>query len=351
MVRDNVTAMLLGAAMVPNNVLRVMCDVMAGLARLVLEYIDWLAKQLLPDSAEREWLDRHGQIWLVNSDGTVGRKMPTLASGALLCTGQPGFVIPIGSRFGALTADATAFQYETLNQIALDQNGNATVNVRAIEPGSGGNIPAGSTINFSTAVTGVNGTATVVSLQGGTEEESDDELRARVLLRIRNPPMGGDQTDYVQWALAVPGVSRAWCFPNEMGIGTVTVRFMMDELRVANNGFPIDQDVAAVQGYLDTVRPVAVKDFWAEAPIPYPINLVIANLDSDDTGTEGNILVSLQTMFNQRAMPGQTWFRAWTDTAITTAGGVNSYDIISPVGEVFMPSPGYMPTIGTIQYQ
>jgi uncharacterized phage protein gp47/JayE len=81
----------------------------------------------------------------------------------------------------------------------------------------------------------------VVQLTGGTDQETDDELRLRVLTRIRQPPMGGDADDYVAWALAVPGVTRAWCSPLEMGIGTVTVRVMCDDLRATGdpmtNGF------------------------------------------------------------------------------------------------------------------
>src|SRR6516225_4916300 len=86
MTRDN-TAAILATATVPkqqilatlnrqatigNSVLRVMCDAMSGLAHLTLKYLDWLSLQFLPDTAETEWLDRHGAIWLVNADGTVG---------------------------------------------------------------------------------------------------------------------------------------------------------------------------------------------------------------------------------------------------------------------------------------
>src|SRR6516162_8149545 len=81
MVRDDVTTSLQGAAVVGNTVLRVMADAQAGLARLILKYIDWLALQLMPDTAETEWLDRHGQIWLVNADGSTGRKLATPATG------------------------------------------------------------------------------------------------------------------------------------------------------------------------------------------------------------------------------------------------------------------------------
>src|SRR5215471_18672447 len=94
LVRDAVNASLPGAdATVPNSVLRVLSDNQGALCHLTLQYIDWLALQLLPDTAETEWLDRHGQIWLVNSDGTTGRKVPTLASGTVTFTGTLGAIV------------------------------------------------------------------------------------------------------------------------------------------------------------------------------------------------------------------------------------------------------------------
>src|SRR5215471_5431972 len=88
LVRDGVRASLPGAdASIPNSVLRVLSDSMGALCHLTLQYIDWLALQLLPDTAEREWLDRHGNIWLTNSDGTTGRKLATLATGSVTLTG------------------------------------------------------------------------------------------------------------------------------------------------------------------------------------------------------------------------------------------------------------------------
>src|ERR1700741_241967 len=100
LVRDAVAASLPGAdANVPNSVLRVLSDNQGALCHLTLQYIDWLALQLLPDTAETEWLDRHGQIWLVNADGSTGRKMATLSSGTGSFQGLiDGSVIPAGTQ-------------------------------------------------------------------------------------------------------------------------------------------------------------------------------------------------------------------------------------------------------------
>jgi uncharacterized phage protein gp47/JayE len=203
-------------------------------------------------------------------------------------------------------------------------------------------------MSLSLTVPGADGTATVVLMDGGTDMESDDELRARVLLRIRQPPMGGDQNDYVEWALSYPGVTRAWCYPLEMGIGTVTVRFMMDGLRAANGGFPLPDDVAALADYLNSVRPVAVKDFFIESPIPSPVNLRITYLDIDNASTRAAIENSLLNTFLLRSVPGQTWYRAWSDQGVMSAPGVNAYDLLAQ--DQIMPHPGYMPVLGDLTY-
>src|SRR5499427_5636081 len=112
MVRDNIRGALPGAdAAVPNSVLRVLSDAMGALCHLTLQYVDWLALQLMPDTAETEWLDRHGKIWLVNSDGTTGRKLATAAVGTVYLTGtSTGVTVP---QYTQLTYGAAGLTYET----------------------------------------------------------------------------------------------------------------------------------------------------------------------------------------------------------------------------------------------
>src|SRR5512138_2376617 len=103
LVRGEVTAALAGASFVGNSVLRVMADAKAGMAHLVLRYIDWLARQFLPDTAETEWLDRHGNIWLVNADASVGRKQATYAEGVVELSGVETTVVAAGTVLVATT--------------------------------------------------------------------------------------------------------------------------------------------------------------------------------------------------------------------------------------------------------
>jgi uncharacterized phage protein gp47/JayE len=345
MVRDSIRGQLPGAdASIPNSVLRVISDVQGGLCHLTLQFIDWLALQLMPDTAEREWLDRHGNIWLTNADGTTGRKMATLASGTVNFESDlDGAVIPQGTQLTS-TMD---IGYETMQEATTSASTPVPVPVRALDPGSAGNLPAGTALSVTT-VASVATSATVVTLDGGTDEETDDALRMRVLERIRNPPMGGDAEDYVNWGLRVPGVTRAWSSPLEMGMGTVTLRFMMDELRADNDGFPGPSDLRAVEAYLRTVRPVAVKDFFVVAPIRQRVDFIIQNLIVDTPATRAAIQASAEQMLFDRAKPGQTIYSSWKAAAVLQAAGVDSFRLFNCDTDDVMLSAGHMAVLGDV---
>jgi uncharacterized phage protein gp47/JayE len=349
MVRDDITTSLVGAAVVGNTVLRVMADAQAGLARLILKYLDWLALQLMPDTAETVWLDRHGQIWLVNADGSLGRKAPTPTTGTVQFQGVAGIEVPEGTEL----ASPEGWLYETLEFKTLTDNP-IEIAVRALNPGSTGNIPAGTPMAATTPISGVQDII-AVDLRGGTETETDDQLRARVLARIRQPPMGGCAYDYEQWAMRIPSVTRAWCAPREMGMGTVTIRFMTDALRADTGGFPTTEDIVVVRNYLDTVRPVAIRDFFVNAPVPEPIDFTLVLLN-DSLTLRNQVAISVDAMIKEKAKPahqvngelvaGTTIMASWVAEAINRV--TNDFQLT--MTDHPMPHNGALATFGTISY-
>jgi uncharacterized phage protein gp47/JayE len=345
-VRDFIRGSLPGAdAAVPNSVLRVMSDTQGALCHSTLQYIDWLALQLMPDTAETEWLDRHGDIWLTNADGSTGRKSPTLATGTASFQGLvDGALVAMGTQLQS--GGTPAVGYETTQDITTSASALVTGQIRALDPGSAGNQLDGSVLTIAPALTGVDTAATVVHLTGGVDTETDDQLRARILLRIRNPPMGGAQADYVNWALAVPGVTRAWAAP-EQGIGTMTTRFLMDDLRADDDGWPTPEDVEAVADYIDKMRPVTVKDCYVVAPIKQFIDITIAHLEPDTSEAQAAIEQSVRDMLFAKAAPGQTIYAAWINYAIMSAPGVQSFNLIT-TDDYVMLSLGHMAELGTI---
>lgn len=341
--RDYVLSQLGAKAMIPNSVLRIMSDAMAGLTHLTFLYLDWLAKQLMPDTAEQEWLDRHGQIWLVNADGSKGRKAATYASGTVQFEGNDDIVIPVGTTMNG----ANGVEYQTVTQGEIGSGGLGTAEAVALTSGSVSNLPDGDTLSLEPAIPGVTLVTLLGDMTGGVDEETDDQLRERILFRIQNPPMGGSQADYVRWAMAVPGVTRAWA-AQEIGPGTMTVRFLMDDLYPDNHGLPTPADVEVVSDYIDKMRPVTVKDTFVMAPILYFYDITIRNLTNDDPSVRARIEASIKDMEFERSKPGQTWYRSWVDEAISQAVGEETHELDYETTE--MPAPAYMPVLGTILY-
>ncbi|MGU3475631.1 baseplate J/gp47 family protein [Methylobacterium sp. D48H] len=326
--RDFLAAFLEGAdASVPNSALRVLSDQNAGGAFLNLKYLQWLAKNFLPDLAEKGWLDRWANILF------GGRKAATFASGTVTVTGTPGTKLAAGS----VLATSDGVQYQTATDVYLSAAA-TPVTVTCLTAGAIGNRDPGAPLSLTVAVSSVDAQATVVLIDGGADTESDDDLRVRILLRIRNPPMGGCATDYEQWTLSLPGVSRVWVAPMEMGIGTVTVRFACDVLRASNDGLPTLDDCAMAKAYLDTVRPVTVADLFVVAALPQGIVPRILNLSNDTPSTRLAIAAGLQAMLLEKAAPGQTIFACWISDAITEAVGDATFDLAT--GDFAMANAG-----------
>lgn len=336
--RDNVSAYLPGAdAGVPNSNLRAITEADAGNAALLLLYLAQMAREMLPDTAE-DFLDRHADIWL-----SQPRKAATFAVGTIRLTGLAGIVVPALARFRS----AAGVEYQTLADVTLG-TGPVDVAAEALTEGTVGNLAQGASLGIVVAQTGLDGVARVAIMTGGTNAESDEDLRARVLDRIKNPPHGGNGNDWRAWALEVPGVTRAWVAPNEMGVGTVSVRVMLDELRADAGGFPTPDDLAAVREHIDPVRPVTVKEWWALSPIAQPHNLKIGNLSAATAATRAAINRELRAAYRERAEPGAVFWRAWADEAISRAIG-EEYHTIEATDLVPL-SAGHMAVLGTVQY-
>jgi uncharacterized phage protein gp47/JayE len=350
--RANVTALLRSGPIIPNSVLRIIADANAGMAYLTLLYLNWLSDQLLPDTAEDEWLVRFANIWGVSVASS------TFASGTVYVSGINGVVIPYGAQITGTSNSVTGGQTTVIFQVAAQTTIGVLptpVPVVALTAGETG-LVVGNSLSFSQGIAGINGSPTIAAFTDGINGDTEDEIRANVLRRIRMPPMGGDGDDYVSWVMALPGVTRAWCSPQELGIGTVTLRFMMDEVQASSGGFPTQDQVNAVQTAIDVVRPVTVKDFYVVAPLPWPINFTLTKLVNDDSGTVTNLEKSVTSMLLIKAAPASarmgvpqaptTIYATWVSDAVSQAAGVDEFDIT--MSDAVPPNNGSLAVLGTV---
>jgi len=87
-----------------HNNLRAFSEVEAGIAHLLYGRLEWSFRQLFPDTAEREFLDRWGSIW------GVSRIPANAASGQAVWQAQPSATVPAGALIRRMMACNTALR-------------------------------------------------------------------------------------------------------------------------------------------------------------------------------------------------------------------------------------------------
>lgn len=177
-------------------------------------------KIMFPMWAMDYWLDLHAR------GKGLTRKPANPASGSLIITGVSGTTIPAGFKFAApAIGDQPAIEYETEEKYTIGEGGTVEVHVTATEPGTTGNVPAGTISIMMTPIKGITAITNPEKITGGAEQESNDELRGRIdeLDAASEASFVGSDGDYKRWAEEVPGVGTALVMAEWAGPGTVKV--------------------------------------------------------------------------------------------------------------------------------
>jgi uncharacterized phage protein gp47/JayE len=326
-------------ALLRNNNLNILGEVEAGTAHLLYGRLDWSFRQLFPDTAEGEFLERWASIW------GVQRIAATKATGFASFPAEASTEI---QRDAILSRrDGVRYLVNTGASVIEDT---ITVQIDAEEFGAAGNAAPDVQLSMVTTVNNVAPLGRVLApgVVGGADEESDEQLLVRLLARIRLPPRGGTKHDYEYWAMEVPGVTRAWCYPLEDGPGTVVVRFMMDDVRADQEGIPTEGDVALVQGHIDESRPITAGAFVI-APIADPLAIQIAQLEPDTPEIRSNIEIELRYLIRRETAPGEELYQSRIFAAINAAPGVARFRLLQPESDV-LTEPGHIIVFGSTEY-
>ena len=267
-------------------------------------------------------------------------------SGVAAATGTAGFAGITGSAIaaGTVVQRPDAVQYVTTEAGAIAA-GVASIPVEALEPGQIGNAVIGTGLTLTSPIAGVNAVAIAeTALAGGADVEAVEPWRARILTRIRKPPQGGADYDYMAWALEVPGVTRAWVYPGEQGVGTVIVRFVRDD---DASIIPDAGEVAAVQAAIDAVRPVTA-DTYVVGPIATPQNFTIQLLP-DTAAIRAAVQAELLALYRREAKPSGTMLISQQREAISVAAGETDHVLTVPAANQ-VHTTGQLPTLGVITW-
>ena len=177
-------------------------------------------KQIWPMTAFGVWLDYHAEI------RDASRRPATASTGELQLTVKAGTTVPEGSQFSTASTDSQpSIVFQTTEAAFSANGGTITVPVECTQTGPAGNVIAQTVIFKVSQLDGVTSVTNPEPITGGTDQEDDESLRARLVEidQTRNISYVGSVADYRRWALEVPGVGGVTVIPASDDSGLVTV--------------------------------------------------------------------------------------------------------------------------------
>lgn len=182
-----------------------------------------IVQLFFPEWSSGEFLDKLGRAVALT------RKAATASETTLTIEGEANTLIPAGFVFStAATAIADNVEFEAIQDVVLDEDGNGIVPVRCLTAGTVGNVAPNSILLMSSPMEGIVSVNNDEAAAGGTDVESDEDFSARIIERERDGDSSfvGCDADYKRWAQEVDGVGAAIVVPEWDGPGTVKVVIM-----------------------------------------------------------------------------------------------------------------------------
>lgn len=182
------------------------------------DHVTTAQQDLMPDSAESSFATRWGSIIGVERKGaTAARK-----TDALRVRGNVGATATEGE---TLTHVESGQQFALGEDITIPAAGYIDADVYSVSTGSAARLEAGEVLVFDATPAGLEADAELQLAidEDGFDDEQDGAFKRRYLAAFAEPQAGGNQSDFVRWALEVEGVATAFCYPNRAGIGSVDV--------------------------------------------------------------------------------------------------------------------------------
>lgn len=174
-----------------------------------------LSDMLFGDTAEGEWLDR------VVKDFGLTREAASYAVRRIVCLDSDGNYtdVAVGSRFSINGL------YFSVSERLADGSFKAVCE----QEGSDGNRYSGIMVPVDNIPGLASAELDAAVLIAARDTESDDELRERFYLSVRESPFGGNRADYHSKALSIEGVGACAVFAASDGMGAGNVGLVIGD--------------------------------------------------------------------------------------------------------------------------
>lgn len=186
----------------------------AGAVAVELEGLEAQAEQttrdILPDQASEEALERHGYVF------NVPRLNGERASLTVTVTSAIADTYPIATGTQMVYSDGTLYNVTDTQVITSGGSPSGTINVTAVDAGADGTREVADTLAFVSAPAGLNSTGAVASVvTSGTDEEDAADWAQRIVDRLRDRPASGNRADWRSWVRDYTGtdIEDAYVYP------------------------------------------------------------------------------------------------------------------------------------------
>jgi len=294
---------------------------LASCAEGLYQHQAWAMRQVFPDTADTDYLERHCGL------RGIARKPAVAAAGAILFSGTPAAAVPLGTQARALDGQV----YVTTAAGVIAGGGTVSLAAVALVAGAAGNQAASTPCTLTAAPAGVLSDAVITTMTNGVDIESDGQMLGRLLDLLRSPPAGGNAADYKRWALEVPGITAAFVFSLRRGNGTV------DVLVLSNGVAPSAPKIAEVQAYIDVRRPVGLQGAAVTVFAPDFVSVAITatlTLAGTTLGEASAIINAGLLAYFSALTPGETVYRSRIAAIISNTPGVVDFVLTAPAANV-----------------
>ena len=224
---------------------------------------EWTRRQCFPQTAQGDYLDKHAFL------RGVARRQAAKAEGTVRFAVDQAQESPVEIPAGTVCMTAGGVRFIT-TQAAEVKKGNlyADVPVEAAQGGTAGNVDAGAIVYMSVPPVRIAACVNTEPTTGGTDDETDEELRVRVLETYHRLANGANSAFYEQAAMSFDEVAAVTVIPRSRGVGTV------DVIPASLSGMPGQELLDKLQAHFDKVREIAV-DVSVYAPTPRTVDLAL----------------------------------------------------------------------------
>lgn len=298
---------------------------------------EWVLGQSFPQTATGVYLDRHAAV------RGLSRQAESKAVGELTFTMSNEQSGAVTITAGTVCMAENAVRFRTTEDAVIPAGERSvTVAAEAVEAGNGGNVGAGAVHVLTACPVAVTSVTNGDAFTGGISEETDEELRTRVLESFQRLPNGANAAWYELTACRHEGVAAAKAVGKARGIGTVDVYVSTP------GGVPSAALLAELQSQFQKSREIAV-DVQVKAPTTAAVDISVSvepEAGADFAAVKSAVEDMLADYFNGKLL-GQAVTLAELGSRIYGLDGVKNYHLTAPTADLDADDT-VLPVLGTV---